>query len=306
MLATSRIRTVRLRPLARRVIPPLLIDALRAWRRRLLRQPAEWEFVGPTWPADSQAAARAWNDPSIVRRYEQVWHRYRAAAESTQPLCVTPELVPDHDLTRNLYDEHDILFHNTIMTFAYAIARAAHLKREVRVLDWGGALGHYALLARSLFPDVTFDYHCKEVPEIAEAGRRVSTAVTFHQEDDILDQTFDLIIASGSLQYAQHWDDLLGRFSRASQSYIFLNQVPIVVDHDSFVIVQRPYRYGYETEYISWCLRRSEMMRGFERLGLAVDREFVHGFKPPIAGSPSPVEYRGYLLKTQRGSSDRS
>jgi hypothetical protein len=60
--------------------------------------------------------------------------------------------------------------------------------------------------------------------------------------------------------------------------------------------VQRPYRYGYRTEYLSWCLRRDELLRATASQGARLVREFVHGFKPPVAGAPEPPEYRSFLL----------
>lgn len=62
-------------------------------------------------------------------------------------------------------------------------------------------------------------------------------------------------------------------------------------------MIQRPYRYGYQTEYVSWCLGRRELLAALDGLCLQLVREFVVGFKPPVAHAPQRPEYRGYLLE---------
>jgi hypothetical protein len=196
----SRWGTGQWRRTARQILPPPLLDIVREGRRRLRREPREWELVGYAWPRPNAGPpARGWDEPSVGRRYAQVWERYRAVATSTRPLAVQVEQVPDHDLARDPYDEHDVMFHNSTMTFAYALARAARMRKRVRVLDWGGATGHFYLLARALFPDLALEYHCKELPETARVGRTLAPEVIFIDDERALDRGYDLVMASASL-----------------------------------------------------------------------------------------------------------
>lgn len=226
----SRGRAEQLRKLVRGLAPPLILAAAREGRRRVRREPPEWEFVGRAWPAAPRTRQpRGWNEPSVARRYAAVWERYRAAADSTLPLSIVPEQAAGHDLAREPYDEYDVMFHNVTMTFAYALAQSARRRERLAVLDWGGATGHFYLLARALFPDLALDYAVKEVPETARVGRTLAPEVTFLDDDRPLDRAYDLVMASNSLQYAEDWRALLARLASASRGYVLLHQVPVVV-----------------------------------------------------------------------------
>jgi hypothetical protein len=58
-----------------------------------------------------------------------------------------------------------------MMTYAYALSLSTRHKSSISMLDWGGAIGHYYLLSEKLVPDLEIDYHCKDVPVLAEYGR---------------------------------------------------------------------------------------------------------------------------------------
>jgi hypothetical protein len=76
--------------------------------------------------------------------------------------------------------------HTQYILFGYVLALAARHKTKVSVLDYGGNLGDYYRLGRALVPDVKLDYHCKELPQVAEAGRRLTPEVTWHTDDAAL------------------------------------------------------------------------------------------------------------------------
>ena len=44
----------------------------------------------------------------------------------------------------------DVGAHNMLVSFAYVVALAARGRERLSVLDWGGGLGHYEALARSV------------------------------------------------------------------------------------------------------------------------------------------------------------
>ena len=49
-------------------------------------------------------------------------------------------------------------------------------------------LGDHYWLGKALVPGVDLDYHCKELPRVAEAGRQLTPAVTWHSDDACLAQ----------------------------------------------------------------------------------------------------------------------
>ena len=93
--------------------------------------------------------------------------------------------------------------HNTILSFGYALARAAHDRRGLSILDWGGGLGHYYVYARALMPTL-LDYVVKDLPGLCAAGASLLPEVTFLSEENVaLRRSYDFVFASSSLHYAR-------------------------------------------------------------------------------------------------------
>ena len=126
-----------------------------------------------------------------------------------------------------------------LVSFAYVLAREARGRDRVSVLDWGGGLGHYAVVARSVLPEVELDWHCRDVPSVARAGASVSPDVTFHTDDTCLERRYDLVLASSSLQYEPDWRRLLRRLGAATSGVMLVTRLPVTLEAPSFVILQR-------------------------------------------------------------------
>ena len=106
-----------------------------------------------------------------------------------------------------------------LVSFAYVLARAAHGRDRVSVLDWGGGLGHYAVLARAVLPEVELDWHCREVTSVARRARRSTrrSRSTTTTPASIARTTSSL--ASSSLQYEPDWETLLRRLAGATSGF---------------------------------------------------------------------------------------
>jgi hypothetical protein len=85
----------------------------------------------------------------------------------------------------------------------------------------------------------------------------------------------------------------------AAAGFLFVTRLPVVQTHASFVFVQRPYAYGYNTEYWGWCLNQAEFLAQASQAGLTLVREFVTGEAPVITDAPEQCEYRGFLFQRQ-------
>jgi putative methyltransferase (TIGR04325 family) len=181
------------------------------------------------------------------------------------------------------------------MVFAYVLALCARTSDVVSILDWGGALGHYHALARVLAPDVKLDYHCKELPDVCRQGRRLSPEVTFHESDACLGRGYDLVLASGAIQYAEDWTELLARLASAADRYLFVTKVP-VTEAPTFVTLQRAYDYGYDTEYLGWALNREEIRTAAQLAGVELVREFFLSAILNIPDAPGPIHHAGFLF----------
>jgi putative methyltransferase (TIGR04325 family) len=128
----------------------------------------------------------------------------------------------------------------------------------------------------------------------------VSPQVTFHDSDDCFERTYDLVMASASLQYAEDWRELVRRLADASARWTFFTRVPLVRQHPSFVVLQRAHAYGYATEYVGWVFNRDELLGAAGDAGLELERELVITGEVPIHGAPETLTHGAFLFRASR------
>jgi putative methyltransferase (TIGR04325 family) len=293
------IRDMNRREFVKLFVPPLAVGLLRRVRTRVkgprpalraVQTPAEWEYIPEGWAyARTHPEVRGWNVQGVLEVYKQKWPRFVEMVQMTGPLGVAHESA--------LVTNEDLSSHNIIMAFAYVLALAARHKNTLSMLDWGGGIGHYYLLAQVLLPDVSIEYHCKDVPLLAEYGAQLFPDQHFYADESCLACTYDFVMASTSLHYSEDWRRVLAGLVRATGEYLYITRLPTVVQAPSYVFIQRPYAYGYNTEYLGWCLNRTSFLNEVGKLGLTLVRGFVIGEQPPIANAPEPCQYRGFLFR---------
>jgi len=278
-----------LKDMIRLATPPVFIHL--AKRLRTARQyRVEWEYVPEGWTyGEMHPEVKGWNVQNVLETYKEKWPQFVALVKGTGPLGFEHESA----LTTNT----DINSHNTMMAFAYVLTLAARKKDRVSMLDWGGGIGHYYLVAQALLPKVGIEYHCKDVKVLSEYGARLFPEQHFYADESCLENIYDFVLASASIHYAENWQNLLHRLAGATAEYMYIANLPTVEQASSFVFIQRPYQYGYNTEYLGWCLNRTEFLHTAERAGLDLMREFVYGHQPSIHGAPEQNMYRGYLFR---------
>lgn len=252
-------------------------------------RPASWEYVADGWKGASQV--RGWNVASVVEFQTARWRAYAEALSGTNPLAVNHEEWQDLK-SGKLRD------HNTLMTYAYVLALAARQKQCVSILDWGGGLGHYSVVSKAVLPDVQIDYYCHDVPLLCNAGRQMSPAIHFVEgPQECFARSYDLVLASSSVWYEQHWRALLKGLAGVANSYLYITRM-IFIDHcPSYVAIQRTGQASYQTEYLCWILNRDEFLGYMSSLGMQLVRECLicdaqHIFKAPEQGS-----YKGFLFR---------
>lgn len=279
----------------RAMTPPVVVSGGRRLARRVRppdSPPPEWEYVPEGWTAArTGAGASGWDVADVHDAYREKLRVFRAGLDATGPLAAaTSPLWPTN--APSIYDQ------NAVLAFAYALTLAARNARAVSVLDWGGGVGLYSLLGTALLPsDVELEYHCKDLPLVCELGRAELPAVRFHDDDSCLDRTYDLVFASSSIQYSERWGEVVDGLASATGRYLFLTRVPVVLESPSFVVRQRAYRYGLDTEYLSWVFNRRELLDRAEGAALELTREFLSGYHPLVHGAPEQDETRGYLFR---------
>jgi hypothetical protein len=67
----------------------------------------------------------------------------------------------------------------------------------------------------------------------------------------------------------------------------------------SFVVVQRPYAYGYHTEYMGWFFNRQAFIQRISQEGMTFLREFLIAEKYPVPNAPEMGEARGFLFQAR-------
>jgi putative methyltransferase (TIGR04325 family) len=225
-----------------------------------------------------------------VAEQRRKWPDFVAAVSGAAPLGVHYEA--------SEVDPGDYAAHNTVVSFGYALALSSRGQDRVSLLDWGGGIGHYRLLAQALLPGVTIDYTCKEVPKLAAAGRELHPDAEFVDADDVLERRFDFVLASGSLQYERDWERLLRRFAASAERGVYVARLPVTLGTPSFVVLQRAHAHGYGTEYLGWVLARTELLAAAERAGLELVREFLVSAWFDAAGAPErPTGHRSFLFR---------
>lgn len=292
---------LRVKAALRAISPPILWATAGKIRRSLGRggEVPEWEVVPHGWDgAETKRGDDGWLSPGVVRTYRAKWERYTELVESTGPLG----FVHEADLRGN----EDVRAHNVVMSFAYALGRGAlESERPLSLLDWGGGCGHYLALARALYPGLDLEYHCRDLAPLVRLGRDLLPDARFHDEDRCFDRAYDIVVASAAMQYERDWEALLGRFARSARRYVYVANLPVVENAEPFVFVQRPYAYGYDTEYRAWCLNRARFLAAGDAAGLRLVREFHYDYTQPVRGAPEPVRYRGFLFSTAAPGSER-
>lgn len=281
------------RELIKLILPPLFVPIGRRLLGILEQRKPEWEYVPTGWEREQfDPAIKGWNVESILKAYQTKWPGFLESLEGTQPLGISPEAEPS--------SHESLILHNIMMSYAYVFALATRAKSSIAMLDWGGGIGHYYWISRTLVPEIEIDYHCKDVPLLAEYGRQILPQGHFYTDDSCLTRQYDFILVSGSLQFSRDWVVTLQSLAKATASYIYVANLPIVENAPSFVFVQRPYRFGYKTEYLGWVLNRQEFLECSRESGLRLIREFIMGHCPIIHRAPEQNEYRGFLFCSTR------
>jgi putative methyltransferase (TIGR04325 family) len=252
-------------------------------------EPPEWEYVPEGWARP----AGGWDVEPIARAYRSKWPAFLAAVEGPGTLGVNHEAPEGEPVPRD-----DRTAEHTILAFGYVLALAARSRERVSVLDWGGGPGHYAVLAEALVEGIELDYHSCDVPPVAALGRELLPQHTFHDGDDWMAGRYDLVLASGSLQYGVDWRAALSALAAATGDYLYVTRLPIAHEAESFVVLQRAHRYGYETEYLGWVVNRAELLEHARATGLRLVREIMLPAWLSADGAPeAPVEHRGFLFR---------
>lgn len=265
------------------IVPPLLWNIGSRVKRRVVRSTTLFEYAPRGWATPLPNGAKNtdyW--PAFLAQEQQFCAALIARVRVGEPL-----VYPDDDTKSNY------------AVFGYVLALAARQRQTLSVLDYGGSLGEYYWLGSALVPGLQLEYHCKELPALADAGQRMSPEVIWHTDDACLAAQYDLVMFSSSVQYLPAWHDILYKAAQSARSYLFLSDVPTVRDVPTFVSTQRT--DGHTGLHMA--VNRSEIIATAERARLRLVREFPMGDHPPIVNAPEQPTCTGWLFRRD-GPSD--
>jgi len=263
-------------PFLKSILPPLLWNIGKDLKRRLLRSVDHYAYAPRGWDTPLPAGASSqdyWT--AFIARERSACEALIARVRNGEPIATAAG-----DNVK-------------LAAFGYVLALAAHQKSKITVLDYGGNLGDYLWHGRALMPALELEYHCKELPRIAEAGRQINPGITWHTDDACLRRQYDLVMFSSSLEYLPEGEDVLVRAADAARGYLFLSDVPTVRNVPAFVATERS---GGVTN-LHWQLNRDEVVRTVEGRGLRLVREFAMGPYPPVANAPEQPSCAGWLFE---------
>jgi len=256
-------------------------------------EPPEWEYVPEGW----RRPVAGWNAAGVLAAYEAKWPAFLRALEGSGPLGVNHEAS-----LADIECAEDPAAQNLLVSFAYVLALAAGGRDRVSILDWGGGIGHYYVIARAVLPEVAIDYTCRDLPILCARGRDLFPEVSFVDDDSWLERSYDLVLASSSLHYSEDWRRTLAGLARSTSRYLYVTRVPLASRSPSFVVLQRAQRHGYGTDYLGWVLNRNELLEAAGQSGLRLVREFLLDAQFDAAGAPErPTAHRGFLFRGTPG-----
>ena len=257
----------------------------------------EWEYAPEGWrQTDSDPRLAGWDVSGVAEAYRSKWSSYVHALQGPSPLGIYHEVREGEEIKSD-----DVAAHNMLVSFAYVLALAARNKERLSLLDWGGGIGHYALLAEKVLPGIELDYHCKEVPHIVETARGLDHPGRFVDDDSWRDRHYDLVLVSGSLQYSEDWCSTLHDLAGHASDHVYVTRLPLARSVPSFTVIQRAYAYGYGTEYLGWVVNRKELLACAEHASLELVREFLLDAWLAAKGAPeSPTGHGGFLFRRRQ------
>ena len=179
------------------------------------------------------------------------------------------------------------------ITFANALGLIARDHRAISILDYGGGLGEDYWAGRALAPDVTLDYHCKELPAFAAAGRVLSPEVKWHTDDACLQHQYDVVMFSSSLQYLPDWKAMIRLATAAARRHLIISNTPIVRAVPTYVATER----AASVSNLHWLLNRDELVRTVDDAGFTLIQEMATGGYPEVEHAPEQPTAAGFVFE---------
>ena len=214
----------------------------------------------PSWIEAKRCCGQAYQSVSVVQRYRQAARQAMTRHGPENPIG------------------------------PYAMRRLAALQHAwlglgrpspLRVLDFGGALGCHFHELSAHWPWVPLQWTACETAAVASAGKAEfelemsqGHQLRFITEArEVLDKGTDLVLASCSLQYLEHWQDMLNQFRIAP--WLLLDRVPLVDHPDDLIDIQVVPADYTDTRYPGWKFASSSWLPRLRQYGFELVYQWI-------------------------------
>lgn len=191
----------------------------------------------PSWAEAEHYCGQAYQAASVVERYRRAARQAQSQSHSSQPIG------------------------------PYAIRQLAALQHAwialgrpslLRVLDFGGALGSHFHALKPHWPWAALHWTVCETAAVAAAGQAEfelempqGHQLSFSANAcEVLDAGIDVVLASCSLQYLEHWPQMLHQFKAAP--WLLLDRVPLINHPTDLIAIQVVPASYTDTRYPGW------------------------------------------------------
>jgi len=271
------------------ILPPFVVKVYKKYAGYILK--AQWEYLPNGF--NTKIKSDGWDLQSIVDLQVSKWELFKNAVNSLKPLGINHE-------SNNQQFNLDLYSHNTIYSYAYVLLLSSHNKSSIKILDWGGGIGHYGIISDSLLKPIKINikYNCYDLSKFCIAGSKLNPNYTyFDNTKSALNNNYDLIIASSSLWYEQDWKETMLNLANSTNEYLYITRMNFISKKESYVAVQRPSIFGYNTEYMCWIINENEFIAHAKKIGLELIREIYIGHSFPIFKAPEQGHFKGFIFK---------
>lgn len=255
-------------------LPPVVWNVGRSIKRRVLGSVDYFEYAPHGWSTSLGNHNEDYWVP--VANDERLAYEQLVRCSQSRSANGTPELTGI---------EH--------LAYGYVLGLARRRKAAIRVLDYGGNLGQHLFIGRAMMRDLAVDFHCKELPSVAQIGLSVNPSVTWHVNDACLTESYDLVMFSSSLQYVRDWKSILRQAANAAGAFLFLCDVPVVRSVNTFMATQR----SHDLTNIQYILNFDEIVSSVDGSGLRMVAQFEMREHPEIVKAPEQPQRRGFLFE---------
>jgi len=231
---------MQIKPLVKRLTPPIVLDAFRTLR--------DGGAFGPIWSGvypDHRAvpvSGLGHDDERWVRQCEKLARILLSAARSGATIPA------------NVRGRHILL-----PLIATSVCQE---NGRIRVLDFGGSIGtDFIHLSSSLCMPCTIDYHVVEGEPICDIAAEIfkdDSRIRFSPSLPVESDRFDVVMVGSTLQYIEDYQELLRHLSKYEAKYILLSNLPAGDIETTFATEQRNLNGSIVA---AWFFRVSDIVR---------------------------------------------